>query len=363
MSKKTGNRRIPRWIPGVAVMLLSVCVTFGLLETGFRIVNFQPRGRAAVPFEFQISEIPGIPYELTPDHNYYWTYGARHILDGGFTVPVTINSNGYRDDEITDPKPVDEFRVLAIGDSFTWGLGVAVEDTWVEKLEGLLNTNLSGHRFEVINTGVGSWNTEIEYAYLMNKGMTHQPDAVIVGFLSNDFRSNNTDYLIDNDGFLVSAVKAGSKKLHLQSLVFDNLREKSVIKRFIEGSHVIRWASGRRLRTESQTLHVFNDRNSKEKTRAALQGIVQITRAAGIPLYVSIFPYIEEPVPESEINDLKEVAQWCEAMNVPYADMGEALTGLHARELWVHPKDHHPNAIAHARYAEQMLRAFFISKN
>ena len=53
-------------------------------------------------------------------------------------APVSINSAGLRDDEIPREKPDGEFRILALGDSFTFALGVRLEDIWAQQLERIL---------------------------------------------------------------------------------------------------------------------------------------------------------------------------------------------------------------------------------
>ncbi|MCD4652413.1 hypothetical protein K8T06_00585 [bacterium] len=358
--------KIRQFIFGITAIGLAICLCIVCFEIFFRITYFQPRGRVVVPYEFQLSEIEGVPYELTPNHSYQWKYGARRLFDSGFSIPVQINSQGYRDKEIIEPKPDNSYRILAVGDSFTWGLGVRSEDSWVKQLEKLLNHEntdsalIQNKHVEIINTGVGSWNTEIELAYLKKKGLKHAPDAVILGFLTNDFRSGNTEYNIDKRGFLVTR-QEGKSHLHLQSLLYEEKPSDNFIKRMIESSHAIRWASGRRMKTEKRQLMAFNDKTSHKKTLQALEGIFNETKQLGIPLYVCIFPYVENVIPESEQADLDVVARHCKSLKIPYLHMEKALSGFTASNLWVHPKDHHPNAIAHNQYAKLIVKHFFSS--
>jgi len=362
----TWKRKCRKTIFGIVTVCLVVCLSVAVVELFFRIVYFQPRGRVAVPYEFQVSKIEGVPYELTPDHSYEWRYGARKLFDSGFTIPVQINSSGYRDDEIIEPKPENTYRILALGDSFTWGLGVKEKDSWVEQLEKILNENkadlFQNKDIEVINTGVGSWNTEVEYSYLKEKGMSLDPDAVILGFLVNDFRAGNTNYTVDERGYLAT-LEEGNKRIHLQSLLYEEESRGNIFTRMIESSHAIRWASGRRVRTEKRKLMVFNDKNSHNKTLKALENIYSETKRAGIPFYVCIFPYVENVIPESEKTDLDIIAQRCESLSIPFARMENAISELDASCLWVHPKDHHPNAKAHNLYAEFIRKQFFHGKN
>ena len=55
-----------------------------------------------------------------------------------------------------------------LGDSLAFGWGVPVEKTSSKQLEQMLIN--AGHDVEVINTGVGNYNTEMEVAYFLERG-------------------------------------------------------------------------------------------------------------------------------------------------------------------------------------------------
>ena len=56
-------------------------------------------------------------------------------------------------------KPPGTFRVLALGDSFTWGWCVHPGDTYPARLERHLGRHLKDRPVEVLNAGRQSWNT------------------------------------------------------------------------------------------------------------------------------------------------------------------------------------------------------------
>ncbi len=97
---------------------------------------------------------------------------------------LKTNSAGLRDvDEVSDD--LDIFRVLALGDSFTYGYYVHNEEAWPSRLEETLNQRLE-MRFQVLNAGVPGFTIVDELEYLREKGMTLQPDLVVIGFYTND---------------------------------------------------------------------------------------------------------------------------------------------------------------------------------
>jgi len=105
---------------------------------------------------------------------------------------VTTNSLGLR-----SPAPGREgtqFRVLAVGNSCTFGLGVDNEETWPSRLEEELNRTLDGVA-EVVNAGVPGYTSYQGRKYLETAGLDLDPDLVIITFGFNDSEvwSSRTD--------------------------------------------------------------------------------------------------------------------------------------------------------------------------
>lgn len=108
------------------------------------------------------------------------------------TMPyrVVTNSQGLRNDkDFKLPKPANIFRILAVGDSFTYGPYVPNQLTYPEYLDNYLHEkNVNS---EVINAGVSGYTLEDELSYVSEKGIKLEPDLIIVGVYQNDV----TDYL------------------------------------------------------------------------------------------------------------------------------------------------------------------------
>jgi hypothetical protein len=359
------SKRIKTCVFAVFTVIATVSACLLGLELIMRIVYFQPKGRAAVPYEYRLSELKGVQYELTPGHTFQWKYGARKLFDRGFSIPVRINAHGYRGREVMDPVPDDHFRILAVGDSFTLGLGVREEDTWVIQLENLLKTESTSipakqyASIEIINAGTGSWNTQTEYQYLRQKGMTHNPDAVILGFFVNDFRvDDSAEYMITETGHL-KRKHGGKRSTELQSVLYEDSTSKNWRDTLVESSHLIRWISGRNMIFQTQALMASYGTHEKERVYTAVRGIHAITQNAGIPFYMCLFAHVEDTVSPPDDRALNELADVCRSLDIPVLRMDEALKGFKAADLWVHPKDRHPNAIAHSFYAQHIFSHFF----
>jgi len=122
----------------------------------------------------------------------------KDIQVGGMTSPSHFtfykkyyhhNKFGFRDREREHSNKENHYRILALGDSFTYGAGVRfIEDLYPYRLEEKLNQVFSeeDRKFEVINTGLRGLNTAQEFKYLKTKGMLFKPDFLVLGFTLND---------------------------------------------------------------------------------------------------------------------------------------------------------------------------------
>tara|TARA_B110000444_G_scaffold247965_1_gene271259 strand:- start:456 stop:1619 length:1164 start_codon:yes stop_codon:yes gene_type:complete len=104
-----------------------------------------------------------------------------------------INSRGLRDNEIAYEKPSDTFRILGLGDSFTFGFHVEQEETFLHQLELLLNqqdvlaSTLGLERFQTINMGVGGHGMVAAQHMLQQEGLKYSPDMILTAvFVGND---------------------------------------------------------------------------------------------------------------------------------------------------------------------------------
>ncbi|MFC1808673.1 SGNH/GDSL hydrolase family protein [Candidatus Omnitrophota bacterium] len=97
---------------------------------------------------------------------------------------VTTNSFGHRDKEIPIEKQKGEYRILALGDSVTFGYGVLAKETYPEILENTIKIKKKIN-INVINTACPGNSTLQEYYDLKNT-LIFKPNKVILQFLLND---------------------------------------------------------------------------------------------------------------------------------------------------------------------------------
>jgi len=133
----------------------------------------------------RLSKNKKITYEYTPGVRGHLEYWPKDVL-------LNINQLGFRDEEEKNyAKDKGKFRIVGIGDSVMMGQGVDFKDTYGEVLENELNRKSQksgmGIEFEFINLAVGGYNTTMEVETFFQKGISFNPDLVIISYVPNDF--------------------------------------------------------------------------------------------------------------------------------------------------------------------------------
>ncbi len=142
-----------------------------------------------------------------------------------FNYVVNINSMGLRDKEINIDKG-DKYRILCFGDSWTYGYGVNVENSWPKKLEQYLITN-GFENVEVINCGRPGQFTGTYKKYVEKVVPVLKPDLVLVGVLQlDDLAQLFTNSFIINQS---STIKSIFRKIKTGSLRFLKYSFKNIL--------------------------------------------------------------------------------------------------------------------------------------
>lgn len=110
------------------------------------------------------------------------------------SIKNSFNSLGMRGDEITIPKPRDEYRILMLGDSFTAAINIVYQETFSKVLEKKLSNKFPNKKITVTNAGVDSYSPLLEYLLLREKGLLLQPDLIILNFDISDISDDPKYY-------------------------------------------------------------------------------------------------------------------------------------------------------------------------
>ncbi len=162
--------------------ILSVVLFLGVAELALRLLdaNFYYKNQF-VPVNRDI-DFPEV-YKRDPD--LFWRFRPNmttHSRQFSY-LDYHINSLGMRGNEITNPKR--GYRILALGNSCTFGWGVPQQNIWSVGLQQLLQNRIPGRVFEVANAGVPGYSSFQGKLYFKEL-LSLKPDMVLIMFAWND---------------------------------------------------------------------------------------------------------------------------------------------------------------------------------
>ncbi|MCX8063796.1 MAG: hypothetical protein N3G21_01325 [Candidatus Hydrogenedentes bacterium] len=155
-------------IKNILLVLLSIIFVFLVVILIDRIIFSQP---------FSYFSKKPIPIIFPP-------FSEEEFVSSDFRYTVKINSIGLRNREVNIPKPENIFRIIVIGDSYTYGWGIEEEQSWVRLIESMLS--VPRKKVEVINMGKPGANLN-DYLEIARIGIPIlEPDLVILALLQGD---------------------------------------------------------------------------------------------------------------------------------------------------------------------------------
>jgi lysophospholipase L1-like esterase len=158
-----------------ALAVASMGVGIGVLELGLRIALPKP-----IHFRY-------------PQESYDFDSEIAHVLrpsQHAYTHDreVWINAKGQRGREFSPLPEPGVVRVLALGDSQTFGNGLAQDETWPKQLEIELGARAgaAGPHFEVVNGGIPGSDTWQHERLLPRLADLYHPQLAVLAFYVND---------------------------------------------------------------------------------------------------------------------------------------------------------------------------------
>jgi hypothetical protein len=268
-----------------------------------------------------------------------------YIAHSGAWSAGPSNSLGFRDREVPPTTP-GKYRIVVVGDSFTWGAGIEREERFSNLLEQFL-----GPRYEVFNFGIPGDNMP-EHLGVLERALAVHPDFVLLQLYVNDFETQNMHR--PNSYALLPA--SLDSRLSQSSLLYDLLQDK--------------WSQIQEAVGISEGyVHYMNanlsDRDGPNSREAFgnFKLFFERARAAGVPAGSVFFPETDALGPHGTaypFHYLHEgVQRACADERVTCLDLLPLFSTFEdARAVWVSPFDAHPNARANRLAAYEILKAF-----
>ncbi len=302
---------------------------------------------------------------ITPSYPPGTTYGKL----------IVKNSDSFRDREYAIPKHGDTYRIMFLGDSFTWGVGLDIEETIPKQIEKVLLVEIEN--LEVVNAAIPGYNTVQELMLLKDKGLKYEPDMIVLIYNLNDIQ-----YLPD----LAETGKASSDTLVVVPVlqVVKGRNYKAYEKK--RGIRGVIWAMQKRLKFvdflvvrvgfifrklgildslefswAERILTGYVENNLRWiETQRALREIKSICEDRNIPFIVAVFPFMNR-LDKSRCQQVyNTITEYCEDINVPIIKLYEVFEGKNTRKYWINIGDCHPNAEAH-RLATDVMAPVILS--
>ncbi len=301
----------------------------------------------------------------------------------------------------------DKVRIMALGDSHTYAVGVSMEETWAKVLERRLNETAGGVVVRTCNAGVPGYNLHQYLMRLIDQGPIIRPRYVIVGLsyatdfydllppdrggwiYGGDMARHYFDF--DAGGVLTERVwrmeergQIPRESLNAQRLSAQSVREfldRSSTFRFLRRSRLALFA-GSKLRLGGQSLwpnmEVILERDVSPRHEcqvrlafALLAKIREECQRMGAGLIVVGVPYLPQVYDDvwsmtfggderfSRTAGIERTVKFCSENGIRYIDTLEAFRERVRREgRWMHHrKDAHPTAEGHEIIADAIVAA------
>jgi hypothetical protein len=165
-------------------IVITFAIIFSIAEVGFRISDLFDKNRGLKNSMGHLDE--KFAHVFKPNSQ----FRLISSKPGEYNVKVDINNYGLRGNNIDINKKPGTERIMAIGDSFTFGVGANNDETIPALIEqGLRAKNVNA---EVINAGFGNYSPALHYLRLRDEYIEFKPDFVLLFFdfsdLADDWR-------------------------------------------------------------------------------------------------------------------------------------------------------------------------------
>ena len=341
-----------RWQNGI-VIVLSLIVALSLAELGFRVTGYEwERGYQRSPSDEQ---------------------GRGIIYGEEFQTAYTHSPPGLRRDTPLTPHEPGEIRILMIGDSFTFGLGVRGEDAYPAVVERKLRPAFP--TVSVLNAGISGTYAAHQAEYLREHWDTLSPDWLVVQiFLGNDFYDslqNNVTMPLTTAGVTREDVKQLLHSSRVLSFLWDTCALPLMwngIGRFSWGRDWL-YRLGFRLVPESILFKTYypGEKAMWETLQTHLTAIATLANRHRVPMVLLIVPFREQVtyyqfLDDSDLDFRKPnqlLKTWADTHQVPMVDLLDNYTAMDPKKVaqLFYRRDMHWNAEGQA-HAGRILADF-----
>jgi len=332
---------VPRLLLLGASCVAALLVVEGLL----RVLDLGPSQGVGSVTEDDFERVPGL---LTP---------GQDLVDRekpALPYHVRINAHGFRGPDFPLEKPPGRLRVLAVGDSFTYGDFVDDDETLPARVESELAARCGPTT--VVNAGIGG-TTLVTHEHMIERALPLRPDVVLLTFSENDVVD------LASPMWHSLAENRRAKSRFPLSVLYPVLR------------HTALWNFALRVRATWAT-HArpvaFDDaeptaeeaaqraatmRRLRGDYAARLRSIRDLVRAHDVGLVYALYPSHHSVLAPEDAEQVEWVAELGRTLGIETVSLLEPLRA--SREpmdrLYLLPHDGHPSPLGHAIAARAIV--------
>ena len=253
-------------------------------------------------------------------------------------------------------------QVIAIGDSFTYGQGVKLEDTYIKRLEHAR----APRRIYGINLGESGADVSDVLKQLRTNLDRYKPDLIVYGYVLNDpieHRDSTAAPLDEENPFPDDGTRWDLINLRTPAM----LAARGAAARWA-GRHSrivdFLFATIEKKRVSARSIQHYLDLHDPAKnTRGIAETISMIglmnkmAESKGSRFVVMIFPIlfnIDSDYPLLPVH--RFLTGKLSEMGIDSIDLLPSFSRFKAEKLWVAPSDQHPNEVAQGLAADQIER-------
>ena len=264
------------------------------------------------------------------------TPGLNRWAEANYDNLWDENMLRLRSFHVGEPKRPDTFRIVTLGDSFTWGYVVGdTKEIWPYVMERELRER--GLDVEVINLAQPALSTLDEQRTLDGIGWLFEPDLVILQYTLNDpvpvsygdyFRLYplvpGLNHYLDNTSYLFSFLNGRFRSLQMGMFYPD--REAALFADEFEG-----W----------------------QASREALLAMAADAERRGSAFFTVLFPLFEpaglDDAAYPFLEAHRKIGDVCRGAGIPFLDLRPAFAAekREGRSWWALPNDSHPGVEGH----------------
>ncbi|MCE9594513.1 MAG: hypothetical protein K8S98_09990 [Planctomycetes bacterium] len=335
-------------------LLKKLALASASLIVAFVLAELIARASEPGPFSF----VDHNPNDPDPELDHVHRPGFVGRWDGTW---YEINSRGMRGPEWAPTFAANEYRILALGDSCTFGKGVNESDCWPRQLETVMRASVGDAlSIRVANAGVNGYSTGQYLKVLRKYGPEVKPQLVLLGYNLNDFPNvvQATDRAIFQG--------KNSMRARVPTALRDELGRLALFRwmraTYYEMNREKDWAAAEKFARESTNKGAGAAVDKLEAEKQRLKTLVEESRAMGAQVAIFLLPYESQVYLEIfDDSPVQRLRALCDELGVTFVNLADAFRtevrkSTPPPRLFLRGDRYHPTAAGYRIVADCVIK-------